>query len=795
MNTRAERQAQTPSGSPIVKTWGVLQRKCACGTHTTGGGECDGCGKQRLQRRAATAGTDPSSVPPVVGEVLGSAGRPLDASARSFMEPRFGHDFSGVRVHTDGRAAESARSVNALAYTVGRNVVFGAGRYAPHTASGKMLLAHELTHVVQQQRAGGAGGVMTYSTQDSSEHYEREADRVANAVVRSSGSNAPEGVAAAAAGQVASPSRTQGVTLQRFGEEEHRSLGNEASGKVTVNVGGLTPDTKFELDFGDVVMLSGDWFAPDELRRLAAIPGNQGKQVGSRDEIVYALYSINPKDPRFVGAGMWASYTINFAGDNPIKKIVSDRFDNLAAKNASHFAAPRGRDAAGKPLPAAESAGGNYRLFHESAIDMAYQAGLSKGDVSQALGREAAAHHFLSDAFSAGHVRTPIMQMREYWGSLYPLFWYNLLHKMALDVAAYMNADDTNAATILGSVQTIYEKIIGEIMVKTKSLPQITLGDLLAKIFHDYDNEHGLDIGGGKKVFGDSNLDNPDPSNVTRQAAVEAMRAGIQDVQEAFSIGKSGIALKKAEVYEAVRDATGTPPNIYGAETKLPQPGPGVPAQNWKAPSFESLWSQKIAGPGSPPISAEIVAALKPGKSVRGQLDRLAPEFDVVQRVVKKGFYLGKVHPRRAYECGFVAPLAENPYKGMLSIINWAPNYGLHSTDTDDVSLDTGQELLKQGRLGGMTTVARARYIAELIDSSGPDWVASDEEELVVNLFKTAPSGERPRLYQLVEGHAWTGDWIEGWLTSDDDLWNSLSSSNLTRLKASINEGWSGKKK
>jgi hypothetical protein len=74
----------------------------------------------------------------------------LDAAPRSFMESRFGATFSGVRVHADGPAAESARGLNALAYTVGNNIVFGAGQYTPGTANGNRLLAHELTHVLQQ---------------------------------------------------------------------------------------------------------------------------------------------------------------------------------------------------------------------------------------------------------------------------------------------------------------------------------------------------------------------------------------------------------------------------------------------------------------------------------------------------------------------------------------------------------------------------------------------------------------------------------------------------------------------
>jgi hypothetical protein len=104
--------------------------------------------RRKLQRQSGDAA--PGVAPPIVHQVLNTPGRPLDGSTRSFMEQRFGHDFSGVRIHTDERAAESAQSVNALAYTVGRDIVFGAGQYAPTLPAGQKLLAHELTHVVQQ---------------------------------------------------------------------------------------------------------------------------------------------------------------------------------------------------------------------------------------------------------------------------------------------------------------------------------------------------------------------------------------------------------------------------------------------------------------------------------------------------------------------------------------------------------------------------------------------------------------------------------------------------------------------
>lgn len=107
-----------------------------------------------LQRKAANE-AEPSSVPPIVHEVLSSPGQPLDSETRTFMEPRFGHDFSRVRVHTDAKAAESARAVNAMAYTVGRDVVFGAGQYAPWTFNGRQLIAHELVHTLQQSHVCG----------------------------------------------------------------------------------------------------------------------------------------------------------------------------------------------------------------------------------------------------------------------------------------------------------------------------------------------------------------------------------------------------------------------------------------------------------------------------------------------------------------------------------------------------------------------------------------------------------------------------------------------------------------
>lgn len=154
MSMQATAHAQTLT-KPIITSVrnGILQRACACGKHTGNGGECEECKKKRkgMLQRAAVNNSPIHDAPPIVDEVLRLPGEPLDTQIRAFMESRFGYEFSDVRVHNDQRANDSAHAVNAYAYTVGRDIVFGAGQYMPGTTAGDMLLAHELTHVIQQR--------------------------------------------------------------------------------------------------------------------------------------------------------------------------------------------------------------------------------------------------------------------------------------------------------------------------------------------------------------------------------------------------------------------------------------------------------------------------------------------------------------------------------------------------------------------------------------------------------------------------------------------------------------------
>ncbi len=170
----------------------ILQRKCACGNKSATNGECTECGKKKrnLQRKLSIgASNDPleleadrvadqvmsmspgtditktfpriqrasvqssgvdTTAPSSVERVLASSGTPMQPVLRQDMEQRFGHDFSNVRIHTGHAAEQSTRDVNAHAYTVGHNIVFGSGQFSPASNTGSHLLAHELSHTIQQ---------------------------------------------------------------------------------------------------------------------------------------------------------------------------------------------------------------------------------------------------------------------------------------------------------------------------------------------------------------------------------------------------------------------------------------------------------------------------------------------------------------------------------------------------------------------------------------------------------------------------------------------------------------------
>lgn len=148
---------------------------------------------------------------PVRDAIRSDRGEPLESATKARMESKLGQDFSNVRVHTGGKAEESARSINAQAYTVGNDVVFGGDNYQPDTPAGQRTIAHELTHVVQQ-RSGpvegseAPGGI---KVSDPSDRFEQAASRAADQVM--SGAQPPT---------TSTVSGQEAASAQRKGEEE-----------------------------------------------------------------------------------------------------------------------------------------------------------------------------------------------------------------------------------------------------------------------------------------------------------------------------------------------------------------------------------------------------------------------------------------------------------------------------------------------------------------------------------------------------------------------------------------------
>ena len=196
----------------------ALHRKCECG----GGPDCEcDTGTKKHQgelHRAALGASEPHvpQAPPIVHEVLRSPGQPLDSDTLAFFESRFGRDLSGVRVHTDSRAAESARAVHALGYTVGQHIAFAAGQYEPGSESGRRLLAHELAHTAQQQNVARDSGSIAVAPAAGPD--EQIADRMAGDALDGSLTE-PPGLASHQAGAGRSPASvaraSSGLELQR----------------------------------------------------------------------------------------------------------------------------------------------------------------------------------------------------------------------------------------------------------------------------------------------------------------------------------------------------------------------------------------------------------------------------------------------------------------------------------------------------------------------------------------------------------------------------------------------------
>ena len=575
----ADRVAEQVMRMPEPK----LLRACACG------GGCSRCdsksgqpeglhvSQQRKEHaplqtnHVAPGDSAQTTAPPIVHEVLASPGQPLDASTRALFEPRFGHDFSQVRVHSDAAAEQSARELKAHAYTVGNNIVFGAGRLAPGTHEGQRLLAHEMTHVVQQGylRGGPAAHV------------------------------------------------------QRFTEAGHKMIGDKAFGSELLTLGpGL------QVTYGDAVAM-GDYFGSfEQMKRLAEKPG---KGPGTQGEVRYVLLVK-------IGKGN-AEDGMDKAYDKYAVHVRDQASNSLDANNISHFPNPLVGDTALDPLQKNQrkdqsgpfGAAATYRQGHEKAMQLAYSHGIKREKMEDATLADAFACHFLTDSFSASHVRTPRASIKEYWDKRVPAFQQKFIQWLA-DGIEHAYGPGKRAAAIGIPFVPVVGPIVGNVLglpfstVRTAAAEQLSLllspadhlsfGNVVSLIVHDVDGAATVEATiDGKPITlaGDKNLVTEEVDRVTKRpkppkliqtesaqqtfaASVRAVKASQEDLYIAYDAGWNS---KKFS--EAYQKAIG-PDRLYTAERLVPTPiavsllPPDKRSMSWMQKSVGDFLAQNGAG-------------------------------------------------------------------------------------------------------------------------------------------------------------------------------------------------------
>ena len=488
---------------------------------------------------AAAVQRDPSLVRDVVGK---DYGKQLEPDVRADMEGRLGSDFSAVRIHTDAKAAESAAVVSAKSYTVGNEVVFGHGSFDPDSPEGKHRLAHELTHV-QQQRNGPVSGTDVgngVAVSDPSDSFERDAEATASRALsgprrvtgKGAGSDGKEG------GRSAQPKASPLVPVQRFASTEHVAIGDVATNAPGPETGPEHTDIRYSEDpkdlltFGEVVAMAGDYFGSlAEMERLSANPAGRRELFYARLKVTGAKESDLPDWPT-------------------TKKAVMNRYFSLAGRNLSHFAAGGGQDA--------------YEQGHLDALKDAWISGQQgeetdkPGYFTSAVDQEAFCDHFLTDLFSAGHIRTPRGSIQE---------WYDSSGRFPPDrltdwIKAYLvrRLNDLNPKALAEVPDWLIGWLVGALLddMAGAALSSFSVGALVSMAMHDWDNEHGVRVVSACnqdgiqqeyhwRAYGDKQIGEGGAGKgaETFKMAVGAVRASRRELDQARELG---LAAKEQQI-------------------------------------------------------------------------------------------------------------------------------------------------------------------------------------------------------------------------------------------------------
>ncbi len=565
-------------------------------------------------------------------------GQALAPETRSQLEPGFGHSFADVRVFSDLESNRQAQGLEARAFTVGQGIHFAANEYAPQTRDGQALLAHELSHVVQNKNDSGAQAKTGVS--QGHDASELEASRASEQVL---------------AGQTAQIQSVPGAAIQRFGSLEHMLLGEMGSGGKQSDINYGTDDHPEFLSYGEMVALAGDHFKSIEQMR-----GLTTTQAG-RDEIRYARWKSMGKDMGLPKPKV----------DPEIEKKVENDYLTLAADNFSHFSA-------------GGTARNDYQTYHLQALGEAFEAGKHNDPKKfmQATTTEAFGNHYLTDMFSAGHVRTERITIKGWYRQHYPddiakfktYLAATLRHFLEDDVRSedwgrtklaigksmrWLDGDirtgeETNTMPFSGGnkfpTQADLEQKIEELA--GPALKAFSLGDIVALAIHDTDNQglnvtseadtNGSDVIGGHsyRAVGDGQLlpalttsgADADKGAQTRDMALAAIRQSLAELEQVRAAGAKAAGLsmpdRVVELREMAISQQRDGQNQFGAERFIPKDD--ISAGNTK---FDWQW-----GSFNDPMYNAVDIAVK-GEIANQILDKAKDQSD--ERIKRAVEYLG----------------------------------------------------------------------------------------------------------------------------------------------------------
>lgn len=395
--------------------------------------------QQKLEKLSKKTGKE---VPSQISEVLSSPGQAIHPATRNFMESRFQKDFSTVRVHVDEKAVESTRALQARAYTIGQDIVFGLNQYSPQTESGQLLLAHELTHVLQQSTStAGGGGVQVLEV---APNYVQRYESYEHQWLGDS--------------TLESKSTRLALECHNIDLPEHKSPVKTWPKRWQVYYSGLNKDQKkalrLGLTYGEIVALSGDFYSDFDALNRAPL-----REV---IDLIPLVRNRNTTTEQF-------------------QMATGGRYVALAEDNINHFSN-------------VETGRRNRDTWHKYHIEALIEA--RQGNSNLAWGLNAFADHFLTDAFSSGHLRTQ------------------------------RDSQQDNGTT----------------------------GKVRSKIEHDLDSAYGVfvtnDLGHKWTAYGDNHLKQ---DSVGKRVLLKALQLSRKDIAEALTQGSTYPMPSHTTIFEAER--------------------------------------------------------------------------------------------------------------------------------------------------------------------------------------------------------------------------------------------------